>query len=151
MELVFQIGPPSDGVWFERRKPTEGRSREGQREEPNFMFLLNRCISELNKLAADMFHGYHLVYPYKFREVWDPVAWRELHDIIPSRVWALVGANLPFGLQTKLALHHSNYPIGEFISIHANGFLSRLSLGQGLRSLCLSLLTLSLRLLSLNL
>ena len=151
MELVFQIGPPSDGVWFERSKPTEGWSGEGQRKEPNFMCLLNRCISELNEVAADMLHGCHLMYPGKFGEVQDPVAWRELHNIIPSGVWALVGANLPFGLQTKLALHHSNYPIGKFVSIHANGFLCLLSLGLGLRSLHLSLLTLSLRLLSLNL
>jgi len=115
------------------------------------MCLLNKCIFELNEVAADMFHGCHLIYPGEFGEVWDPVAWRELHNIIPNGVWELVGANLPFGLQTKLALHHSNYLVGEFVSIHANGFLSRLSLGLGFRSLCLSLLTLSLRLLSLNL
>ena len=151
VELVFYIGPPSDRVWYERRKPTEGQSRKGQREEPNFVCLLNRCISELDKVMADKFHGHHLIYPSKFGEVQDPIAWRKLHNIIPSRVWALVGANLPFGIQTKLALHHSNYPVGEFISIHANGFLSWLSLGLGLRSLRLSLLTLSLKLLSLNL
>ena len=79
------------------------------------------------------------------------LAWRELHNIIPGQVWVLVRANLSFRLQTKLALHHSNYPIDEIISIHASNFSSRLPLSLSLRALHLNLLTLSQRLLSLDL
>ena len=107
------------------------------------MCVLNRCFSKLNKIAADMFHGCHLMYPNKFGEIWDSVAWRELHNIIPGQVWVLVRANLSFRLQTKLALHHSNYPIDEIISIHASNFSSRLPLSLSLRALHLNLLTLS--------
>ena len=107
------------------------------------MCLLNRCISKLNEIAADMFHGCHLIYPDKFREIWDSVAWRELHDIVLDQVWVLVRANLSFRLKTKLALHHHSYSIDEFISIHVNDFLSRLPLSLSLRELYLNLLTLS--------
>ena len=96
-----------------------------------------------------MFHGCHLIYLGEFGEVWDSVVWWELHNIILGRLWALVRANLSFRLQTKLALHHSNYPVDKLISIHAGSFLSRLPLSQSLRTLYLSLLILSRRLLEL--
>ena len=115
------------------------------------MCLLNRCIFELNEIVADMFHGCHLIYPGKFGEIWDSKAWRELHDIIPGWVWALVRDNLSFRLKTKLALHHCSYSIDKLISIHASDFLCRLLLILSLRALYLNLLTLSQRLLSLNL
>ena len=115
------------------------------------MCLLNRCIFELNEIVADMFHGCHLIYPDKFREIWDSVAWRELHDIVLDQVWVLVRANLSFRLKTKLALHHSGYSIDELISIHASDFLSQLPLSLSLRALYLTLLTLSQRLLPLDL
>jgi hypothetical protein len=64
-----------------------------------------------------------------------------------GQVWALVRANLSFRLQTKQALHHSSYSVNKLISINASNFLSRLPLSLSLRTLYLSLLTLSQRLL----
>ena len=57
--------------------------------------------------------------------------------------------NLSFRLQTELALHHSSYLIDKLISIHTSNFLSLLPLSLSLRTLYLSLLTLSQRLLQL--
>ena len=113
------------------------------------MCLLNRCFFELNEIAVDILHGCHLIYLDEFGEIWDFVGWWELHNIILGWVWVLVRANLSFRLQTKLALHHSSYPIDKLISIHASNFLSRLLLSLSLRTLYLSLLTLSQRLLEL--
>jgi hypothetical protein len=113
------------------------------------MCLLNRCFSELNAVATDMLYGYHLIYLGEFEEIWDSIAWWELHNIISGRVWALVRANLSFRLQTKLALHHNSYPVGKLFSIHTSKFLSQLSLSLNLRSLYLHLLILSRRLLEL--
>jgi hypothetical protein len=113
------------------------------------MCLLNRCISELNEIATNMFYGCHLIYLGEFREIWDPVAWWELHNVIPSRVWALVRANMSFGFQNEVALYHSSYPVDKLISIHASNFLSRLPLSLSLRTLYLSLLILGRRLLEL--
>ena len=96
-----------------------------------------------------MLYGCHLIYPNEFGEIWDSIAWWELHNIIPGWVWALVRANLSFRLQTKLALHHSSYSVDKLFSIHAGNFLSRLPLSLSMRSLYLDLLILSRRLLEL--
>jgi len=62
------------------------------------MCLLNRCLSKLNEIAADMLYGCHLIYADDFGEIWDSIAWWELHNIIPGQVWVLVRANLSFRL-----------------------------------------------------
>ena len=55
------------------------------------------------------------------------------------------------GLQPKLILHHSYYPIDQFISVHASNLLSQLPLNLSLGAMYLQLLTLSLSLIPLNL
>ena len=75
------------------------------------MCLLNKCISELNEIAADMLHSLYLIYPSELREIRDSIALGKLHNIILGRIWTLVRANLILRLQPKLALHHSSYPI----------------------------------------
>ena len=115
------------------------------------MRFLHRCFPKLSKIMADILECGHLIYSGKLGEIGNPVAWRELHNIIPSWVWTLICANLAFGFQTKLALHQGSYFVDQIISIHASNLLSWLTLDLSLRALYLKLLTLSLRLLSLNL
>ena len=84
---------------------------QGQRKEPNSMCFLHRCFPKLSKITADMLQCGHLIYFGKLGEIKNPVARRELHHIIPSQVWMLIGANLILRFQPKLALHHSCYLI----------------------------------------
>jgi hypothetical protein len=46
---------------------------------------------------------------------------------------------MSFRLQTKLALHHSSYPVDKFFSIHAGNFLSLAALEPELEILVLGL------------